>query len=150
MEIVVLVNQQYLLHSLSFVHSWCIVYINHYERAKVKVKVTQSCPTLCDPIDIQFMEFSRPEYWSGQLFPSPGDLSNPGIKPRTPTLQADSLPAEPPGKPRNTGVGSLALLQRIFPTQGSNGGCTHCRRTLCQPSCAWIIQLKEEAEQAPS
>ena len=41
------------------------------------------------------MEFSGPEDWSGQLFPSPGDLPNPGIKPRSPTLQADSLPAEP-------------------------------------------------------
>jgi len=44
------------------------------------------------------MEFSRPEYWSGELFPSPGDLPNPGIKPRSPTLQADSLPVEPQGK----------------------------------------------------
>ena len=48
--------------------------------------------------------------------PSSGDLTNPGIKPRSPTLQADSLPAEPPGKPMNTGVGSLSLLQGIFPT----------------------------------
>ena len=40
------------------------------------------------------------EYWSGQpLFPSPGDLPNPGIKLRSPTLQADALPSEPPGKP---------------------------------------------------
>ena len=39
------------------------------------------------------MEFSRPEYWSGQPFPSPGDLPNPGIKPRSPALQADSSPA---------------------------------------------------------
>ena len=47
------------------------------------------------------MEFSRPEYWSGSPFPSPGDLSNPGIKPRSPALQEDSLPAEPEGKPYN-------------------------------------------------
>ena len=46
------------------------------------------------------MEFSRPEHWSGKPFPSPGDLPNPGIKPRSPVLQADSLPAEPPGSPR--------------------------------------------------
>ena len=46
------------------------------------------------------MEFFRAEYWSGWPFPSPGDLPNPGIEPRSPTLQADSLPAEPPGKPR--------------------------------------------------
>ena len=45
------------------------------------------------------MEFSRPEHWSGEPFPSPGDRSNPGIKPRSPALQADSLPAEPQGKP---------------------------------------------------
>ena len=44
------------------------------------------------------MEFSRPEYWSGWPFPPPGDLYNPGIEPRSPTLQADSLPAEPQGK----------------------------------------------------
>ena len=44
------------------------------------------------------MEFSRPEYWSGLPFTSPGDLTNSGIKPRSPTLQADSLPAEPQGK----------------------------------------------------
>ena len=45
------------------------------------------------------MGFSRQEYWSGLPFPSPGDLPDPGIKPRSPSLQADSLPAEPPGKP---------------------------------------------------
>ena len=41
------------------------------------------------------MKFSRPEYWSRYQFPSPGDLPNPGIKPRSPALQVDSLPAEP-------------------------------------------------------
>ena len=45
------------------------------------------------------MGFSRQEYWSGLPFPSPGDLPNPGIKPRSSTLQADTLPSEPPGKP---------------------------------------------------
>ena len=61
------------------------------------------------------MEISRTEYWSGKQFPSPGHLPNPGIKPRSPALQADSLPAVSPGKPKNTGVGSLSLLQGIFP-----------------------------------
>ena len=42
--------------------------------------------------------FSRQAYWSGLLFPSPGDLPNPGIEPRSPTLQADALTSEPPGK----------------------------------------------------
>ena len=43
--------------------------------------------------------FSRQECWSGLPFPSPGDLSNPGIEPASPTLQADALPSEPPGRP---------------------------------------------------
>ena len=45
------------------------------------------------------IEFSRQEYWSGLPFPSPGDLSDPGIKAGTPALQANSLPSEPAGKP---------------------------------------------------
>ena len=49
---------------------------------------------------IQSMEFSRPEYWSWWPFPFPRDLPNPGIKPRSPSLQVDSLPAEPKGSPR--------------------------------------------------
>ena len=69
-----------------------------------KVKVAQSCLTLCDPWTIAYqappsMGFSRQEYWSGMPFPSPGDLSDPGIEPRSPTLQADALTSEPPGKP---------------------------------------------------
>ena len=80
------------------------------------------------------MEFSRPEYWSGKPFPSPGDLPNPGIEPRCPTLQANSLSAEPQGKPKNTGVGSLSLLQQIFLTQELNQDLLHCRRILYQLS----------------
>ena len=84
------------------------------------------------------MEFSRPEYWSGQPFPSTVDLPNPGVEPRSPALQADSLPAEPPGKPKNTkntGVGSVSLLQQIFPVQEPNWGLLQCRRILYQLSC---------------
>ena len=66
--------------------------------------------------------FSKQEYWSGLPCSPPGDLPNPEIKPRSPALQADSLSSEPPGKPKNTGVGSLSLLQEIFPTQESNQG----------------------------
>ena len=42
------------------------------------------------------MGFSRQEYWSGLPFPSPGDLPDPGIKPRSPEFQVDTLPSEPP------------------------------------------------------
>ena len=80
------------------------------------------------------MEFSRPEHWSGQPFPSPGDLPNPGIKPRSLALQVNSLPAEPQGKPKNTGVGSLSLFQKIFMTQESNQGLLLCRQILYQLS----------------
>ena len=51
------------------------------------------------PWTIQSMEFSRPKYWSGQPFPSAGDLPNPGIEPGSPALQVDSLPTELSGKP---------------------------------------------------
>ena len=47
------------------------------------------------------MGFSRPEYWSGEPFPSPGDLPDPGMEPSSPSLQVGSLPAEPQGKPEN-------------------------------------------------
>ena len=53
------------------------------------------------PHRLQSMEFSRPEYWSGYPLHSPGDLPNPGIEPRCPALQMDSLPAEPQGKLKN-------------------------------------------------
>ena len=110
------------------------------------------------------MGFSRQEYWSGLPFPSPGDLPDPGIKPKSPALEADALTSESPGKPsamksesesrsvmsdslwahglyspwnspgQNTGMGSLSLLQGIFQTQGSNPGLPHCRRILHQLS----------------
>ena len=69
-----------------------------------------------------------------QPFPSPGDLPNSGIKPRSPSLKVDSLPAESQGKPKNIGVGSLSLLQRIFSTQELYWGLLHCRWILYQLS----------------
>ena len=53
-----------------------------------------------------FMGFSRQEYWSGLPFPSPGDLPDPGIEPRSPALEVDALTSEPPGKPKMIGKGS--------------------------------------------
>ena len=80
------------------------------------------------------MGFFRPEYWSGLPCPSPGDLPNSGIKHRSPTLKVVSLLSEPPGKPKNTGVGSLSLLQGIFPAQELNWGRLHCKWILYQLS----------------
>ena len=65
--------------------------------------------------------------------PPPGDLPYPVIKPRSPALQADSSPSEPPGKPKNPGVDSQFLLQGIFPTQESNQGLLNCRRITILP-----------------
>ena len=66
--------------------------------------------------------------------PSSRDLHDPGIELRSPSLQEDSLLTEPPGKPKNTGVGSLSLLQGIFPTQESEWGLLHGRQILYQLS----------------
>ena len=76
--------------------------------------------------------FSRRECWSGLPCPPLGDLPNPGIEPRSPALQADSLPSEPQGKPKNTRVGSLSLLQGTFQTQKLKQGLLHCRQILHQ------------------
>ena len=67
---------------------------------KVKVTVTQYVQLFATPWTIQSMEFSRSEYWSGEPFSSTGDLPNPDIKPRSPTLQVDTLPASLKGSPR--------------------------------------------------
>ena len=70
----------------------------------------------------QSMGFSRQKYWSGLPFPSPGDLPDPVIEPGSPSLQADALPSEPPGKPTpQPGIKSTppALEGRGLDNQGS-------------------------------
>ena len=69
--------------------------------------VAKLCPTLATPWTVACqaplsMGFSRQQYWSGSPFPSPGDLPDPGIEPRAPALQADSLLTELQGKIKNT------------------------------------------------
>ena len=69
----------------------------------MEVLAPQLGPALCDPVDCSppgssVHEFSRQEYWNGLPFPSPGDVPDPGIEPRSPALQADALISEPPGK----------------------------------------------------
>ena len=72
------------------------------------------------------------DYYSGWLIPFPGDLPKPGIEPRSPALQANSSPFQPPKKPKNTIVGGLSLFQGIFPSQETNWGLLHCRWILYQ------------------
>ena len=100
--------------------------------------ISESCSVMSD--SLQSHGLYRP--WNspgqntgvGSLFLPPGDLPNPGIKPRSPASKADSLPAEPQGKPKNIGVGSLSLPQWIFLTQESNWGLLHYSRILYQLS----------------
>ena len=91
-----------------------------------QVKVTQSCPALCDP------EILQAKILEWVAIPFAGDLPNPGIKLRSLVLWADSLPAEPQVKPKNTGVDSLSFSS--FLTQESNQALLHCRQILDQLS----------------
>ena len=103
----------------------------------VKVKVTQLCPTLCHPMDYTVHRILQARILEWVAFP----FSRESSQPKSPALQADSLPAEPQGKPKNTRVGSLSLLQGIFLTQESNQGLLHCRRILYQLSHQGIPRI---------
>ena len=89
--------------------------------------VTQLCLTLCNCIVHGILQ-ARTLEWVAIPFSRGSSQS------RSPAMQADSLPSEPPGKTKNTGVDSLSLLQGMFPTQESNWGLLHCRLILYQLS----------------
>ena len=83
----------------------------NFKNSIVVVKLLSSVQLFCDPMDCNLpgssvVEFSRQEYWSGLPFPSPGDLPDPGIKPRFPVLQADSLPFEPHKNKQKSHIGT--------------------------------------------
>ena len=87
--------------------------------------VAQSCLTLLPdglwPTRLLCLwGFFRQEYWNGLPSPPPRGASQPGFEPGSRALQVDTLLSEPPEKLKNTGVGSLSLLQGIFLTQESN------------------------------
>ena len=88
-------------YRLLAVSSWI-----RYEHSRVRLFAT---PWTVAYQARQFMEFSRQGYWSGLPFPSPRDLPDPGIEPRSPALQADTLPSEPPGKSINQALIVLKL-----------------------------------------
>ena len=109
---------QYLLNE--WIYSFLLSMIFDAVHSESESKVAQSCPTLCDPMDCSPPGSSvhgilQQEYWSGLPFPSPGDLPNPGIKPRSPALQADVLPSEPPGKPGAVHKLMLLSIQSHLP-----------------------------------
>ena len=102
------------------------------EREKWKGR---SCPTLRKPHGLYSL-WNSPGQNTGasSLSLLQGDLPDPRIEPRSPALQTGSFPGEPPGKPKNTGVGSLSVLQGVFLTQESNQGLLCCRGILYQLS----------------
>ena len=93
-----------------------------------------------------FMEFSRPENVLDSLSLLQGIFPTQGSKPRSPALRADSLPAEPQGKPKDTGLPSLSLLQLIFPTQESNRCFLHSRQIPYQLSYQGTPTMKVSSE----
>ena len=106
--------------------SWCISFIwnlNFSLGLSYTERWTLLSPVwlFATPWTVQYMEFSSLEYWSGKPFPSPGDLLNPGIKPRSPTLQADSLPAEPQRSPGILEYPGVPWSTRAYPfSRGSS------------------------------
>ena len=85
------------------------------------------------------MEFSRPKDWSGLPCPPPGDLPNSGIEPRSPALQADSLPAEPPGKLNQHRLSGEPLPS--FPTSHWRRGHVTCQPLLEQATTHLVVNL---------
>ena len=102
-------------------------------RYKVQVKFTLSCPTLCDPVGYIVYGILQARILEQIAFRFSRGSSQPRDGTQVSRI-ADSLPAEIPEKPKNTGVGSLSLLQQIFPTQELNLGLLHYRRILYQLS----------------
>ena len=99
----------------------------------VKVKGAQSCPTLCNPMDCIAHGILQARILEQVAITCSRGSSQPRDQ-KPPALQVDSLPVEPPAKSKNTGVGSLSLLQWIFPTQELNQDLLHCRQILYQLS----------------
>ena len=136
-------------HLLGLLHWQADFFFYHYlspghSISSLKVKVTQSCPTLCDPMNYTVHRILQARILEWVPFPFSRGSSQPGIKPKSPTLRADSLPAESQGKPRDTGVGSLSLLWGIFPTQELNWDLQHCRKILYQLICTKCAQKRKE------
>ena len=130
----------------SRIHSFLSTHATFSRIDHMKVQVAQACPTLCDPMSCTVHGILQARILEWVPFSSPRDPPNSRIEPRSPTLQADSLPAEPQGKPKNTGMGSLSLLQQIFLTQESNWGLLHCRRILYQLSYQGHVGLQNKSQ----
>ena len=126
------VTKRCVLRPVSSLCDWWIrEWVNEYESCSVVSDSFATPWTVARQAPLS-MEFPRQENWSRLPFPSPGDLPNPGVKPKSPALQVNSLLSDPPGKPTFTIVGSLYLLQGFFPAQELNWGLLHCTQILYQ------------------
>ena len=124
----------------TYIHTYIYIYIHTYIYTYIHIKGVCVCVYIYIHIYTYIYIYIHTYiYTHTHLYiyiyiwkiPSPKD-PNPGLKPRSPTLQVDSLPAEPPGKLKNTRVGSLVLLQQVF--LESKQGLLHCRRIFYQMS----------------
>ena len=132
------------LSSLQVLQEMCLIQILFQRTLAKYLKSPAQCLVTSDPLKYRGGQPARPFCpWdspgqntavSGLPYPPLGDLPNPGIKLRSPGVGADSLPSEAPGKYKNAGLGSLSLLQGIFPSQQSNWGLLHGRQILYQLS----------------
>ena len=121
-------NTSIIVHS-TVIFPWYLLFIT--------LNLTESRSVMSDSLQPQglYSPWNSPaRILEWVAFPFSRGSSHPRDGTQSPTLQADSSPAEPPGKPKNTGIGSLALFQWIFPTQESNRGLLHCRWILYQLS----------------
>ena len=106
-----------------------------------KVKVAQSCPILCDPMDQTVHGNLQARILEWVAFSFSRGSSQPRERTQVSCIADGFLPAKPQVKPKNTGIGSLSLLQQIFLTQESNRGLLHCRQILYQLSHQGSPQL---------
>ena len=113
-----------LQYVLLFLHACSLSCFSHVRLFAIPWTIARQAPLSMEILQARILEWVAMPFSRGS--------SNQGIETRSPTLQADSLPSEPPGKPKNIGVHSLSLLQGTFPTQGLNRGLLHCRWILYQ------------------
>ena len=107
--------------------------LSHFHwKWKVKAEVARSCPTLCDPIDYTVHRILQSRILQWGAFPFSRGSSQSRDQTQVSCIEGWFFTSWPQGKPKNTGVGSLSLLQGIFPTQQSIPGLPHCRWILYQ------------------
>ena len=126
---------------------WKIFLDHHISWCMCMCSLTQSCLTLCNPMDCWISQgFPRQEYLSGLPFPSPGDLPDPGIEPKPPALQADSLSSELPGKLSLWVLVTIKSLFSLFSGRCCMFSSSHNLKARIPPLPVWWIGDDENAQ----